>query len=1226
MKKWFLRLTIAVTCLIVLLLGAGYFLLGTQSGTDFLVSQAQQQLDGSLQIGSARGTVLDRLEVQDISFTTPQNKTEIGSLLLDWKSTDLLHRNFHILQLAVDKVSLNILSQTPPEEQPEKSEPLVLPELQLPITIAVDQLNITDVTFVAAPGAEPVVVDRAGLGLVWDKNGIRLRDLQISMPEGSFEGEGTIRPEGSYPLELSTTLTAKDPDLPALKLAGSFRGDLEKLTIDQQLSGDVKAELAVTLQNLLADISWQGNINIQQLIAADFSPDAPGTLQGKLTTSGNLHKAVLTGSLSMRDKAPELNWDGDIDLNADLDTLQATINTLQLNHPDLPTRVSLSGTASADQLDLSLNWQDLQWPLEQAEDAALQYGSNQGTVQLTGSPEAWHLTLDTEVSGTESPKATIALTTDGSMTAAENIQLTAELLEGTIGMQGRVQWSPTVQWQLTTTGTDINPGLQYADWPGKFSWKIDTNGSLEEKGVSAEVVLEKIAGTLRDYPLAGSGSILVKPENILINNLQLSSGSAGLEADGELSADSSLKWQAKVPDLGELLPGAEGDFSASGKVVGKMKAPLAEVSLAASSLAWQETSLEKLEADASVDLSWNEPFAVKITGTDLHSGENLITDVALTADGTMEKHTAKLSLNHQLAELNLQLQGGYQQEQQLWQGTLEQLTLASQDLGTWKLDKSSDISAGSKAASLTPLCLVQQKSKICADGAWDKDNTTTGGKVEVSDFPLSALSAWFPEALTELSGMFSLKATATMHDTLQADVQADVTPGSIGYKTLQNTGTIPHQGVKLNLKVADTAVKGDLQLGVDSNIVNARFNSPDLLAPEIGDKAQIDGDLRIKARKFDLVQALVPALEELQLGVNTDFKISGTLGSPRITGDGALNLGRILIPDAGVDLADTVFDIKAAGNRMQLSGTLHSPEGSLALNGGVELDGANGWPASFTVKGDNFRLVDLPEIQIFLSSDLKLEKTKELMRVSGNVTIPKADILLRELPPGSASVSPDVTILQETEQEEEPSPVEMAIKLRLGNKVHFAGMGVNAFIEGALSITAEPGEQMMGSGEFHIKEGSFRAYGQDLEILTGSISFPGGPLLQPGINLKAVRQIGDIVVGVYAIGPVAKPRITTMSDPPMSESSIISYLITGSSANDPGSGAKLSVGRQINSKLSVSVGADVKTGESEFITRYRLNRKIHVETTTGGESNAADVFYTIEVGDKGEKQAPEEGE
>ncbi len=175
--------------------------------------------------------------------------------------------------------------------------------------------------------------------------------------------------------------------------------------------------------------------------------------------------------------------------------------------------------------------------------------------------------------------------------------------------------------------------------------------------------------------------------------------------------------------------------------------------------------------------------------------------------------------------------------------------------------------------------------------------------------------------------------------------------------------------------------------------------------------------------------------------------------------------------------------------------------------------------------------------------------------------------------------------------------------------------GLNTFIDGQLTILSEPEQQLIGSGAFQIKQGSYRAYGQDLDIETGVISFPGGPLSKPGINLRATRTVGDVVAGIYAIGPASKPRLTTFSNPPMSESSVISYLLTGSAPNNAGKGTKLSVGRQINNKLSVSVGTDVKTGESEFIARYRLGRKVHIQTTTGADSNAVDIFYTIELND-----------
>jgi translocation and assembly module TamB len=427
----------------------------------------------------------------------------------------------------------------------------------------------------------------------------------------------------------------------------------------------------------------------------------------------------------------------------------------------------------------------------------------------------------------------------------------------------------------------------------------------------------------------------------------------------------------------------------------------------------------------------------------------------------------------------------------------------------------------------------------------------------------------------------------------------------------------------VNIRVADKGLTGDFSVGLDSNTVRGNLKSPDLLGEEGAAAAAVSADLFIDAKKFDLVTALVPDITELDAAVDAHFKVRGDLEQPKIGGKGTVLVNHILIPSAGVEFDAVKLNIIPENNGININGKLNSPDGFMDINGRVVLDAKQSWPVHCTVKSKNFRLLNSPKMKVYLDSDLLLQKKEDLFALTGELTIPKADVWLQDLPKGTATVSPDVVILQQPEKEEPASPVEMQLKVTLGNNVHFVGMGLNSFIDGQLTLTAEPGEQLFGSGEFHLKQGTFRAYSQDLDIQTGVISFPGGPLSQPGINLRATRTIGEVTVGVSAIGPAAKPRLTTFSNPPMSESNTISYLLTGSAPSNSTSGAKLSVGRQINNRLSVSVGTDIKTGEKEFITRYRINRKIQVQTTSATSSNAADIFYTIEF-DGEDSEAPEE--
>jgi translocation and assembly module TamB len=1197
--------------LVLLIMLFIFYLLSTESGTRFLVTMAEEQLDGQLRVGAVNGTVLNRLELINIRFDSSIGNTQVGRLVLDWNPTKLLHLHLHILEFSASDISYISLSHTQ-EPDFEDSVPFLLPEITLPVTITLEELRLQHIVFIAAPNTDPFQVESVLLGLHWDSSGINLQKLAVAMPEGTLQGQGMLNPVGQYPLQLQTVVKTRDTDLPSLKLAGVYSGDLQELAIRQIISGDIGAEFNGTLKQVIQALSWQGDLKISELYPATFSPEIPGRLTGKIHTEGNLQQAAVNGNLSMRHPdAVEVNWDANLNIQINLENLSVELRQLLLTHVDSQAEINVQGTLDEEQnLDMVLHWQQLQWPLS----GEPEYSSIKGAVQLKGPVNAYRLTLNAEAAGTQMPTAKVQLDAEGNTENIDISQLTINSMDGVIGMQGKVQWSPRVKWQLTNEGKRINPGVHYKEWPGQFDWSLQTRGELTRQGTIASITLSHFQGTLRDLPVSGIGDVQLTPQDITIKGVQLSSGSAVFSALGSLGDASKITWKANVADFSDLLPDGGGTLNAQGTVQGEMTEPQVTAHLSAGSLVLPGIEVEQLQTDIAFDLSWKDPFNLQLKAKGVQVADNLVKSVSVQADGTREAHSATLSASHELADIFLSLTGGYQQEQ--WQGRVDSFTLAGADFGSWQLESPAEIIAGATAAKVEKLCLQRESADLCIDGFWDVENIKTRGDVQIAGFPLSWLSPWFPDSLQSMDGVFSLKAAASMLDTWKADVDAEITAGSINYVTDTRTGSLPHEGARVNLHIADNDLDADFQLSVDSNIISGKLISPGLLDTRERTSIPLDGELFIDAKHFDIVELMVPEVKNLDAAIDARFKVQGTLEKPDVRGEGKLNIAYVLVPLAGLELKDTVLNILADNKELTLHGKLNSPDGYLDLAGKAVLDEEQNWPVHLTLKGNNFRLINLPEMQAYVSSDLTLERNNDLLSLSGELSIPKADVLLRALPQGTETVSPDVVIVQEMEEKEEiqRSPLQMNLKVSLGKGVHFAGMGLNTFIDGQLVMTAEPGEQMLGSGEFRIKQGTFRAYGQDLDIQTGVISFPGGPLSKPGVNLRATRTIGDVVVGVNAIGPASKPRLTTFSTPPMSESNIISYLLTGSSPQEMGTGAMLSVGRQINNKLSVSVGTDVKTGDSEFITRYRLNRKIYVQATTATNSNAADIFYTTEFG------------
>ncbi|MDN5850165.1 MAG: translocation/assembly module TamB domain-containing protein, partial [Nitrococcus sp.] len=110
----------------------------------------------------------------------------------------------------------------------------------------------------------------------------------------------------------------------------------------------------------------------------------------------------------------------------------------------------------------------------------------------------------------------------------------------------------------------------------------------------------------------------------------------------------------------------------------------------------------------------------------------------------------------------------------------------------------------------------------------------------------------------------------------------------------------------------------------------------------------------------------------------------------------------------------------------------------------------------------------------------------------------------------------------------------------------FEGFGLKGRIDGRLLIVQQPGGPTTGSGELRIVDGEYRAYGQGLVIETGRILFAGGPIDQPGVDIRAVRHPAeDITVGVQVRGSLKRPEFTIFSEPSMGQTEQLSWLVLG---------------------------------------------------------------------------------
>ncbi|WP_176698946.1 translocation/assembly module TamB domain-containing protein, partial [Stenotrophomonas maltophilia] len=198
-----------------------------------------------------------------------------------------------------------------------------------------------------------------------------------------------------------------------------------------------------------------------------------------------------------------------------------------------------------------------------------------------------------------------------------------------------------------------------------------------------------------------------------------------------------------------------------------------------------------------------------------------------------------------------------------------------------------------------------------------------------------------------------------------------------------------------------------------------------------------------------------------------------------------------------------------------------------------------------------------------------------------------------------------------------------------------------------------PGREMTANGGLEVS-GRYKAYGQDLTITRGNLTWNYNAVSDPRINIRAERRIGDVTAGIDVTGRAQQPRADVWSEPAMSQSEALGYLVLGrsltgassdqtqqvnaaSAALSAGSGllasqlgAKLGlddagvsqsralggsvigVGKYISPKLYVGYGVSLVGAGSVITLKYLLRRGFDVEVESSTVENRGSINWRRE--------------
>lgn len=903
------------------------------------------------------------------------------------------------------------------------------------------------------------------------------------------------------------------------------------------------------------------------------------------------------------------------------------------------------------QIDLLHEWQTQTLPL--SGDRALSLGS--GKLQTRGPLSDITLngttTLQRGLSNGEKQTLSIAL---DSQLAGQTLTLHGLTLRHSkqrLSGKGSLQLQP-LQWDLTLNG-DLDTGIFSPQWKGILTIDGHSKGRVEDNRWQLDPGTVTVTGTLREQRLKLKTRTWGDADNLQIEG-DMQWGDNQLQAAGKVWPQWQLQSQLSLGSLSQLLSSVQGSLEGTVQVRGETRSPRLSGQLNGTSLAQGSLGLSELEAH--FDNLGIGPQTQKLTLAArglTQDSQPTLASLNLTLDGTLKQHSLVLALQQDDTRLRTRLDGALLLEGSMpasWQGSLHDTLLSQPQLGQWQQAQPSPLNVSSQRQQLGEFCLQQQNSHLCLNGS-------RGARDQLS---LNARLNQLPLALASslLGPDYSLDGTLSGHTQIQGTL--DAPEGNIHLQT---------EAAMLTFNVAEGPPPWKLDtITLDSELKGKQAQTRLTLATTLGrvdadlshgfhpDKP-MDGQVSFQIERLSVVEMLTADLRDVSGTLKGDIQLAGTPRAPLLNGNIALEEGHALIPSLGIAVSQMSLALSGAQTgKLNVSGQANMGDGVMKVNGYLD---PSRWPLSLNLHftGQRLLVADRPDARVWLTPDLTLKGDLEGLLLSGKLLVPEAAIHPEQLPEGAVTVSEDQVLVHQEGDASQRLPLAMDVTVTLGDKVNFNGFGLNADLGGSVQILQHPQQPPQLNGELVVRDGRYRAYGQNLAISDGQLIFQGQPD-NPGLDIRAYRKIPSeaITVGVQLAGTLQSPEATLYSDPSMEPSQIMSYLLTGrpleggtqNDANriaqalavyglEKGSGvtdkigsklgvdeitvgsdwetedAALMLGKQLSDRLYLTYAIGLFDAVSTVMLRYTLTRSLHLEARSSSEANSLDLIWEKEL-------------
>lgn len=293
--------------------------------------------------------------------------------------------------------------------------------------------------------------------------------------------------------------------------------------------------------------------------------------------------------------------------------------------------------------------------------------------------------------------------------------------------------------------------------------------------------------------------------------------------------------------------------------------------------------------------------------------------------------------------------------------------------------------------------------------------------------------------------------------------------------------------------------------------------------------------------------------------------------------------------------------------------------GRVSAAGTVGLSADQGFPIDITARFRNARLARSNSLGATATGQLRITNGLDGGLIEGRIIIPEARYqIIRQ---GAAEVPELTGVYRKSEltadgKRPKPTPRGGVFKLNISvvadNRLFVSGMGLESEWEARMQVTGTSAAPIV-TGEARVVRGTYSFASRRFELTRGIVSFEGGALSNPSINIAASTTAEGVTAIINITGTGQQPRIAFTSTPTLPQDEVLSRLLFGSSVTNLSATEAIQLASALNG-LRASGGGLNPLGQLRSATGIDRLRILGEDDTTGrGMALAAGQYLTDDI-------------